>query len=62
MRALWLCAALAWAGCVGPPLRSAPTALEAELQARAEVLRDAVASFLADGSIVIDGPEPHKLN
>ncbi len=62
MRRLWLAAALAWAGCVGPPLPSDPTALEAELRARAEVLRDAFASFQADGSIVIDGPERHKLN
>ena len=62
MRGLWLAVALAWAGCVGPPLPSDPAALEAELRARAEALRDAFASFQADGSIVIDGPERHKLN
>jgi hypothetical protein len=62
VRGLCLAAALAWAGCVGPPLPSDPAALEAELRARAEALRDAFASFQADGSIVIDGPERHKLN
>jgi hypothetical protein len=62
VKGLWVAAALAWAGCAGPPLPADPAALEAELRARAEILRDALASLQADGSIVIDGPEPLKLN
>jgi hypothetical protein len=62
VRGMWLAAALAWAACAGPPLPADAPALEAELRARAEVLRDAFASFRADGSIVIDGLEHHKLN
>ena len=61
MRWLWVGAALAWAGCAGPPLPADAPALEAELRARAEVLRNAFASVQADGSIVIDGPERLKL-
>ena len=60
-RALWVAAALAWAGCAGPPLPADPHALEAELRARVETLRDAFASLQAEGSVVIDGPERHKL-
>ena len=61
MSRLWVAAALACAGCVGPPLPADPQALEAELRARAEVLRDATASFRAEGSVTIDGPDRVKL-
>ena len=61
MRALWLAAALAWTGCVGPPLPEDRQALEAELRVRAETLREAFTSLQADGSIAIEETERHKL-
>lgn len=60
MRWMWLAATAAWAGCAGPPLPADPQAIEAELRARAEIVRDAFPSLEADGSIVIDGPERLK--
>ena len=62
MRAMWVAAALLWTGCVGPPLPADRQALEAELRVRAGILRDTFASFRADGTLVIEGPDRIKLN
>jgi hypothetical protein len=54
--------ALALAGCAGPPLPADPHALEAELRARVDVLRAAFATFQAEGTVAIEGPDHVKLN
>ncbi len=54
--------ALALAGCAGPPLPADPHALEAELRTRVEMLRAVFASFHAEGTVVIEGPDRVKLN
>jgi hypothetical protein len=54
--------ALVLAGCAGPPLPADPQALEAELRTRVEILRDAFASFHAEGAVTIEGPDRVKLN
>jgi hypothetical protein len=54
--------ALASAGCAGPPLPAEPQALETELRTRSDALRAALATFQAEGTVAIDGPDRVKLN